>query len=64
MLERGYLFANAFYLSIQHINVEIDKCLDMVLIVFKELFAELNPNNSIRNLLAGKPASSGFKRLN
>lgn len=62
MLERGYLASRSFYPSYAHTNEHVTGYTSNVREVFK-VIAEATRDGTIRNLLRGPEAHSGFTRL-
>ena len=63
MLKRNYLAANSIYLSYAHKDVDVQKYLTTVDVVFKYI-KECIDTNSVLDVLKTKIKSEGFKRLN
>ena len=63
MLKRGFLGSNIVYLSISHQNNIIDKYLNILDKIFKQI-KECEEGKNIYDLLETPVCSSGFKRLN
>lgn len=63
MLKRGFLASNAFYAMYAHSHEDIDKYLAACDEVFGML-AGLIAENKVAENLIGKPASTGFARIN
>jgi len=64
MLKRGFLASNIFYSMFSHTEKDVENYLASVEYVFCKIYKQLKKGNKIENLLLGKPAASGFKRLN
>ena len=62
MLKRGYLASNLIYLSTEHTVKIIDKYLNQLDKVFKQI--KNNPLKKIKKLIKGKISHNTFKRLN
>ena len=63
MLKRGFLGSNVVYLSISHKKNIIDKYLNILDKIFKQI-KECEEGKNIYDLLETPVCSSGFKRLN
>ena len=63
MLKRNYLAANSIYLSYAHKEVDVQKYLTTVDVVFKYI-KECIDTNSVLDVLETKIKTEGFKRLN
>ena len=62
MLKKGYLASNLIYLSTKHTVKIIDKYLNQLDKVFKQI--KNNPLKKIKKLIKGKISHNTFKRLN
>ena len=62
MLERGFLASGRFYANYAHQKIHVDQYLESVNEVFDIIKTALN-NETLKDLLKGPVAHSGFKRL-
>jgi glutamate-1-semialdehyde 2,1-aminomutase len=62
MLDRGILATGSFYAMWAHTDQHVDRYLDAVNQVFRDLRIAID-QNAVRQLLRGPVAHSGFKRL-
>jgi glutamate-1-semialdehyde 2,1-aminomutase len=62
MLDRGIIASGSFYPMLAHTDQQIDRYLDAVNVVFRDLRAAID-QKAIRQLLRGPVAHAGFKRL-
>jgi glutamate-1-semialdehyde 2,1-aminomutase len=62
MLDRGILATGSFYAMWAHRDEHVDRYLEAVNGVFRELRAAID-EKAVRQLLRGPVAHSGFKRL-
>ena len=62
MMERGYLATTMYYPMLAHRDSHVDGYLEACQEVFGELAVHLR-NGTLRQVMKGKPATSGFSRL-
>jgi glutamate-1-semialdehyde 2,1-aminomutase len=62
MLEKGFLATNLFYAMYAHQPEHVEKYIQAVTVVFKEIVSFHSAGN-LKEQLKGQPARSGFKRL-
>ncbi|TPQ35495.1 aminotransferase class III [Bradyrhizobium guangdongense] len=62
MLDRGILANASFYATWAHTDAQIDRYLEAVNVIFRELRSAID-QKAVRQLLRGPVAHSGFKRL-
>ena len=64
MLERGYLFASAFYPTSCHEKSDVDDLFTDLKTVIRELEILINSETNLSDHLSGQEAHMGFERLN